>query len=234
MLFLFLKLHTSASFSLLAAFHLVDESLLFRVIGRSDLEETTECIAESFDHIGTGFDDFCSGTRFLFRLLPHRFGRGRCRLGLPFFIPVESLADDIVGASAVAVNLRSLELLPVLEIGKTIDFGRATSEFLPYRYTFLCEFSLKCSPVLCRFLSSLNGEINFLTSLRSSFKTLSFHLVFVLAVGQTILPFHLVAYLVVAIILKTVTNTFAVIIYPVIDDVAVRMLVLCRAKRLRR
>lgn len=144
--------------------------------------------------------------------------------GTVVFIPVESLADDIVGASAVAVNLRSLELLPVLEVGQTIDFGRTTSEFFPYRYTFLYEFALKSCPVLCRSFGGLNGEINLLSDFRPSFQTLDFHIVFVLAIGQTILRFHLVAYLVVAVILEAVAHTFAVIIHSVIDDVAVWML----------
>ena len=111
------------------------------------------------------------------------------------FISVECLADDIVGASAVAVNLRGLELLTILEVGQTIDFGRTASEFLPYRYTFLCEFALKSSPVFCQFLSGLNGEINLLSDFQPSFQTLGFHVVFVLTIGQTVLLFHLVAYL---------------------------------------
>ena len=51
-----------------------------------------------------------------------------------------------------------------------------------------------------------------------------FYIVLVLAEGQTILLFHLIAYRIVAEILETVANTFAVIIHAVIDDMAVRML----------
>jgi hypothetical protein len=49
-------------------------------------------------------------------------------------------------------------------------------------------------------------------------------LVFVLTIGQIVLLFHLVADFVVAVIFETVAYTFTVIIHPVIDDVAVRML----------
>ena len=64
-------LQTSACFSLFAAIHLTDERLLILVVGRSDLKESADRIAKTFGNIGSGFYDFCCGTRCLFRLLLH-------------------------------------------------------------------------------------------------------------------------------------------------------------------
>lgn len=162
-------LQTSASFSLFTAIHLTDERLLILVVGRSDLEESADRIADIFGNIGSGFYDFCCGARRLFRLLLHRSWCWSRGLSLAVFVPVESLADGLVCTSAVSVNLRCLELLPIFDVRKTFDFGRPSSEFLPDGDVFLSQVTLKGSLVFCFTLGGLNGEINLLTSLGATF-----------------------------------------------------------------
>ena len=100
----------------MTAFHLVDERLFFRVVGRSDLEDAADCVAEIFGNIGYGFYGFANGAGFLFGVGLHLFRSGCRRLSLTVFIPFECLADYLVRTSAVAVNLRSLELPAILRV----------------------------------------------------------------------------------------------------------------------